>query len=102
MLSIKEQEQYDFDKQRWTVSSAFKSRSNIYQVDFNNLSNIKNIYKNISSNAFSTEFANHQESTLSKIEIESTYSKITSNYNYIFDGDPNTSISRNKYIGSRY
>ena len=69
-----------------------QTRSNIYQIDFNSLSNIKNIYQNIISNAFSTQFATHQETTLSKIQIQSTYSKITSNYNYIFDGDPNTSI----------
>lgn len=75
-------------------SEYMQTRRGIYNIDFDNLSQISNIYKKQASyTSFKSDFKTYQKSTLENIKLQSIYSDIIPHYTYLFDGNPATKIS---------
>ena len=71
-----------------------KTRNNSFKIDVQNLGNIKRSYNNQKSyNSFKSEYNAYSDAIINKLEINSIYKDIHSNFNTIFDLDTNTKIS---------
>ena len=71
-----------------------KTRNNSFEIDIQNLGNIKRSYNNQKSyNNFKSEYNAYSDGIINKLEINSIYKDIHSNFNSIFDLDTNTKIS---------
>ena len=71
-----------------------KTRNNSFKIDVHNLGNIKKLYNNQKSyNSFKSEYNAYSNEVINKLEINSIYKDIHSNFNSIFDLDTNTNIS---------
>ena len=71
-----------------------KTRNNSFKIDVQNLGNIKRSYNNQKSyNSFKSEYNAYSDEVINKLDINSIYTDIHSNFNSIFDLDTNTSIS---------
>ena len=71
-----------------------KTRNNSFKIDVQNLGNIKRSYNNQKSyNSFKSEYNAYSNEVINKLEINSIYKDIHSNFNSIFDLDTNTNIA---------
>jgi len=71
-----------------------KTRNNSYKIDIQNLKNIRGLYNNQKSyNNFKSEYNAYSDEIINKLEINSIYNDINSNFNAVFDLDTNTKIS---------
>jgi hypothetical protein len=71
-----------------------KTRNNSFEIDIQNLGNIKRSYNNQKSyNNFKSEYNAYSDEIINKLEINSIYKDIHSNFNAVFDLDTNTKIS---------
>jgi len=71
-----------------------KTRNNSFKIDVQNLGNIKRSYNNQKSyNSFKSKYNAYSEEVINKLDINSIYTDIHSNFNSIFDLDTNTNIS---------